>query len=330
MKTFYNKEMTVTELGNYFTAMPAFELSIDQARLDKSERENAYDWEETAGFQLVDLPTEYLTEAQQSKPLVIQATHQNAKATPLFYLENNKDTATKEAYLAQGWKDVREQAVERFMKDTTATGYQYYKEEAQAVRKTLSKACYHMNRSTNVIIFNLSSLDDMTSGQIFNAIVNNKTVLVRYKQHAFKNLKLDTPEYKLLSQLFADAKSERLQAYFTRKERKNAEYKLSELVSHELNDTKYAIATTLASIWELDKPQTEYDYQLLMATIQTYFTLKIESTRVIYLDGSEDSTLEAVVRLPLAVQELLVPLLTIEMGSMDLFGNETLLDMEGY
>lgn len=321
---------TLNDLNNYFASIPAFELSIDQARLDKSERENAYDWTETAGFQLMDVPVEYLTDAQQSKPLVIQTTHQNAKAVPLFYFETTDTASAKEeiaSYLAQGWKDVREVAKTKYLTPHVSKA-DFYKENNKAIRTTLSKACFHMNRSTNVLIFNLSTLDDMTLGQIFNAVVNNKTVLVRYKHNVIRGLKLDTPEYTYLTQLFADAKSERLQAYFKKKDLRNQEFKLTELVSHELNDTKYAIATTLASIWELDKPQTEYDYQLLMATIQTYFSLKIESTRVIYLDDTSDSTFEQVLRLPLAVQEQLVPLLSIELASLELFGNETLFDME--
>ncbi len=320
----------ITNLKTYFSSLPAFEHSIDQARLDKQEGESAYDCEETAGSQILDLPVELLTDSQKSKPLVLQTTPQNSKAVPQFYFEDTDSASAKEAiasYLAKGWKDLRASSLERFL-PSDITPANFYKAQQKALRTGLSKASYHMNRSSNVLIFNLSSLDDMTFGQIFNAVVNNKTVLVRYKHHVIRGLKLDSPEYIFLANLFTTAKSERLNAYFKQKDLRNKEFKLSELVSHELTDTKYAIATTLASIWELDSPSSEYDYQLLMATVQTYFNLKIESTRVIYLGDTGDSTFEQVIRLPLPVQELLIPLLSIELGSLELFGNESLLDME--
>ena len=334
----------INELNEYFATISAFELSIDQARADKLERLNANDYTETAGFEIMDLPAEYLTEDQKYTKIEIQTTKQNSKAIPVFYVEDMKDVSTIKSYLAQGWKDARAIGVERFLlpEERLLTGFSLQKAIEAASYKQLSKVCFHANRYTNVVIFNLSTFHPKSLGQIFNAIVNNKMVLVRAGKATFKNLQLDTPEYIELSQMFSQAKKQRITEWQAAKVKRNTEFKLSEILNHELTDKRLAIANILAQLWELESPTSTYEFNLLMETISTYFKLEIPATRPIHISlksdydsddayemnqQSGDLTLDQIISLPIEVQERIIPLVTIEVGSFESYGNEQLLDM---
>ena len=310
------------------------EFSKHQNELDIQERKNSRPWDETAGFGEWEQAPGY-----EQPPLVVQTTPQSKTAKPIFLFENRYDHKGMKQYESQGWLNASKVAQARGMN----------------VDNYISKACFHLNKTTNVIIFNLSILMNKTLGQIFNACINNKTVLVRYGKLTFRNLKINTPEYQQLADLFQESKM----AYFAQLDRQrlivNEEMKLFSPLDYvnnktikirQLDKSRVVIADLLAEIWELPQAVTENDYQVLLETINVYFKAQIPSTRVYTLAHEQmdnesvddyesrkqngDYLMSRIESLPYELQQQLLPLVTFEYGSVEFIGNEDMLDMEYY
>lgn len=325
--TTMTQNYTIQQLNDFLATVSPFELSADQARQDADMRDDGKDWKDTAGFMDEYYPK---SATELTNPAIeIKKTPSRKNATPVYYIEDATDTVNHDLYNGYGYLDVRSVGVKRFATEFGLTSDLPTNTKAlladRCAMKQLSKACFHANRSTRVIVFLLSSLNDNTMKQIFNAVVNGKTVHVRYKNLTYKALRLNSSEYSELSQLFADAKKERRNKYLQQRKIAMIEYKNTTLKAHILNENRYVVATTLAQLWELDPVNDDYGYNLLMETIKHYFKAKIEVTRAITVDSD---MFEKVIALPLQVQEQLIPLLQIDIVETEYFGNEDYFEME--
>lgn len=261
-------------------------------------------------------------------------TKQNAKAVPIFYSENANHPLV-EVCTNANYRNVYDIAKERSIK----------------VSAMLSKLCYHRNRQSNIIIFIVDTQRcyKQTWSAIFNAIVNNKAVVVRFGNHSFKHLAYGNEEFNTLSDMFWSAHRENKYQSMSNRKIENEALRLSQLPYTTLNLNRAIVAELVSNLWELDYIAKETDFKVVLETFTAYLKGGLESTRAIGITVKEsyeteesylmrqsagDELLNNIVKLPLEILEILVPLLTIEIRTVESFGNEDYLESlyedEGY
>lgn len=262
-----------------------------------------------------------------SSEVRIQTTKQTAKAKPVFYVEDGYSPKNEELSKL-GYRNAREIAEERSLR----------------VTDMLSKLTYHANRQTNIIIFILDETKcyKSTWNAIFNAIVNNKSVIVRIGKATFRNVKYGTKAFATLSNMFWNLHRENKMKIAERRIMENKSIRLSELPYTTLSLNRVIVANLITNLWELDNITSDTDAKVVTETFTAYLKGHLESTRAIGITVREhqngvytedeytyqmrktsgDELLDNIIALPLEIQEILIPLLTIEVREVESFGNE--------
>jgi len=250
-------------------------------------------------------------------------TPKNSRAIPVFYCEDFNAPEIKQ-YQSMGYRNILDLA----------------KQNQRPHYEQLSKSSFHRNRSTNIIIFVLSDheqygLKKTTWAAIYNAVINNKTVMVRYKNKQYRNVQLDDANFTELSLMFSEANKTRIDSYVSGLKRKARQSLLEDFKNHKLTVESMALADMLSRLWALEPAQDEVDYQILMETINSYIKAGIQTEEIFVGDlHEEDNEFNIVGRtlirdineLPLNLKETLQPLLNIQYTTVEYYGNEDLMD----
>ena len=296
----------------------AFEQTLTHSNMWENFHSKPYEQtaEDTADF--IEYTKHGLTqfaldETHQNEESVIADTKQSAKAKPIVYFENPKiDVELK------GFLNARKVAES---KGITADTY-------------IRKSSFHKNRHTNILLFVLDRCMPTTWKLIYNAMMNNKTVVVRYEKKNYKNIKPGTDDFEVIADAFKNAK----QRYLRLKEIERAEYKQSLYGFYNITLERKMNLEVLKQLYEIDGTDIE-----CIAMINSYLKAGLAPTLNITASNDTDylwntnvqdgdsayvghsSILDRIALLPMELLEWLVPKLNISYGA-DYIGNEDLLD----